>query len=395
MSISRKLAASIRSRRREMLDFVRELIALPTENPPGSAYPQCVRLLRKRLRDLRLPLDSPTPRHCVRATYGSGTRTLYFHGHYDVVPAAARDQFLPFVRNGRLFGRGSSDMKSGLAATVYAILALCDSGVRLDGKIVLTMVPDEETAGARGTRALVESDLIDPTAIGMLTPEPTSGVIWNSSRGAVSLRVTVRGKAVHSGLSHSARNAFEGMLHVAQGLRALQTQIAPRKTRFPVRPESARHSILMLGGQCEGGTNFNVVPAQCSFTVDRRTNPEENLAAETKRILHVLDRSKRRGVDLDFEFLQQADASATPQGHPLSKALEESVSEVVGKPPRFEMCPGLLETRFYAQKGIPALAYGPGLLAVSHGPHEFVPLRNIENCALVYALTAVRLLGAS
>jgi len=59
------------------------------------------------------------------------------------------------------------------------------------------------------------------------------------------------------------------------------------------------------------------------------------------------------------------------------------------------MCPGLLETRFYAQKGIAALAYGPGLLAVSHGPHEFVPVRNIENCALVYALTAVRLLGAA
>ena len=395
MSISRKLAASIRSRRREMLDFTRELVALPTENPPGSAYPQCVRLLRKRLRELRLPLDSHAPRHCVRATYGSGPRTLYFHGHYDVVPAAAPDQFRPVVRNGRLFGRGSSDMKSGLASMVSAILALRDSGVPLDGKIVLTMVADEETAGPRGTRALDELGLIDPTAIGMLTAEPTSGVIWNSSRGAVSLRVTVHGRPVHSGLSHSVRNAFEGMLHVAQGLRALQKQIAKRRTLFPVRPESARHSILMLGGRCEGGTNFNVVPAECSYTVDRRTNPEEDLALETKRILRVLDGSKRQGVDLDFEIFQQGEASATPQDHPLSKALAESIREATGKAPRFEMCPGLLETRFYARKGIPALAYGPGLLTVSHGPHEFVPVRNIENCALAYALTAVRLLGAS
>ena len=395
MSLSRKLAASIRSRRREMLDFTRELVALPTENPPGSAYPQCFRLLRKRLRDLRLPLDSHTPRHCVQASYGNGPRILYFHGHYDVVPAAAPEQFLPVVRNGRLFGRGSSDMKSGLASMVFAILALRDSGARLDGKIVLTMVPDEETAGARGTRALLESGLIDPAAIGMLTPEPTSGVIWNSSRGAVSLRVTVRGRPVHSGLSHSARNAFEGMLHVARGLRTLQKQIANRKTRFPVRPESARHSILMLGGRCGGGTNFNVVPAECSFTVDRRTNPEENLAGEANRILRVLDRSKRQGIDLDFVIFQQGDASATPQDHPLSQTLENSIREVTRKAPRFEMCPGLLETRFYAQKGIAALAYGPGLLAVSHGPHEFVPVRNIENCALVYALTAVRLLGAA
>jgi len=377
-----------------MLDFVRELIALPTENPPGTAYLECVRFLRRRLRKLGLRLDSHTPHYCVRAHYGSGQRTLYFQGHYDVVPAAASSQFLPVMRNGRLFGRGSSDMKSGLASMVYAILALRDSGVNLDGRIILSLVPDEETAGARGTRALVEAGLIDPTAIGMLTPEPTSGVIWNSSRGAVSLRVTVRGKAIHSGLSHSVRNAFEGMLHVAQGLRALQTRIASRKTRFPVPPESARHSILMLGGRCEGGTNFNVVPAECSFTVDRRTNPEEDLALETQRMLRVLERSKRQGVDLDSEIFQQGDASATSQDHPLSKALEESVSEATGKMPRFELCPGLLETRFYAQKGIPALAYGPGLLAVSHGPHEFVPVRNIENCALVYALTAVRLLGA-
>lgn len=376
-----------------MLDFVRDLIALPTENPPGTAYRECVSLLRKRLRELRLPVDSHALHDCVRASYGSGPRTLYFHGHYDVAPAAVPRQFVPAVRNGRLFGRGSSDMKSGLASMVYAILALRDSGVRLNGKIVLTLVPDEETAGPRGTRALVEADLIDATAIGMLTPEPTGGVIWNSSRGAVSLRVTVRGKPVHAGLSHSVRNAFEGMIHVAQGLRALQTQIAPRKTRFPVRPESARHSILMMGGRCEGGTNFNVVPAECSFTVDRRTNPEENLADETRRIVRVLDRSKRQGVDLDLEIFQQGDASATLQDHPLSKALEKSIHEVTGKAPRFEMCPGLLETRFYARKGIPALAYGPGLLAVSHGPHEFVPVRNIEQCALVYALTAVRLLG--
>jgi succinyl-diaminopimelate desuccinylase len=137
MSLSRKLAAGLRSRRREMLDFVRELIALPTENPPGTAYPECVRFLRRRLRELRLPLDSHAPRHCVRASYGRGQSTLYFQGHYDVVPAAASSQFLPVVRNGRLYGRGSSDMKSGLASMLFAILALRDSGVNLDGKIIL------------------------------------------------------------------------------------------------------------------------------------------------------------------------------------------------------------------------------------------------------------------
>jgi succinyl-diaminopimelate desuccinylase len=188
---------------------------------------------------------------------------------------------------------------------------------------------------------------------------------------------------------------FEGMLHIARELRVLRAQVATRQTRFPVTPQAAKRSILMLGGRCEGGTNFNAVPAECSFTVDRRTNPEEDLEAEAGRLLRVFDRAKRQGIDMDHKFLQQGEASGIPRNHPFCKALSESVREVTGKAPRFELCPGLLETRFYAPRGIPALAYGPGLLSVSHGPLEFVPVRNIETCALVYALTAARLLGAS
>jgi len=130
------------------------------------------------------------------------------------------------------------------------------------------------------------------------------------------------------------------------------------------------------------------------LALDRRTNPEEDPAEETKGLLSVLGRFKRRGVDLDCETIQEGKPSATPQGHPFSKVLGESVREVTGKAPRFEMCPGLLETRYYAENGVPALAYGPGLLSVSYGPHEFVPLQNVESCALVYALTTVRLRGA-
>jgi acetylornithine deacetylase/succinyl-diaminopimelate desuccinylase-like protein len=72
----------------------------------------------------------------------------------------------------------------------------------------------------------------------------------------------------------------------------------------------------------------------------------------------------------------------------LGRILSRQIANITGKEAEFEMCPGLLETRFYAARGIPAFAYGPGLLTVSHGPNEFVPIRNIAQCALVYALTA-------
>jgi acetylornithine deacetylase/succinyl-diaminopimelate desuccinylase-like protein len=82
-----------------------------------------------------------------------------------------------------------------------------------------------------------------------------------------------------------------------------------------------------------------------------------------------------------------------PEDSPAGAALAQSIEDIKGRPARFEMCPGLLEIRFYAEGGIPAFAYGPGLLTVSHGPHEFVPIEAIVDCAAVYALTAARILG--
>jgi succinyl-diaminopimelate desuccinylase len=388
-----ELKASLASHRREMLELTCALISIPTENPPGNAYGDCARLLRDRLRRMGLPIDTGIPGSCVRSLYGLGKRTLCFHGHFDVVPADARKQFRPVARAGRLYGRGSSDMKSGLVAMIYAVRAIRESRIALDGRIALTFVPDEETGGARGSGLLKKHGLLDKDCTGMLTPEPTSGVVWNASRGAISLRVTLKGKPAHVGLSNSVPNPFEAMLSVAQRLRELKAEIGSRRTRFAIQPAAARNSILLLGGQCQGGTNFNVVPAGCSFTIDRRTNPEENLAAEKRRLLGILRQFKRTGMDLDVEILQEGQPSAAPEGHELSRALASSIRQVSRKAPRFEMCPGLLETRFYARPGVPALAYGPGLLRVSHGPREYVPVRNIFDCALVYALTAIKVLG--
>ena len=94
----------------------------------------------------------------------------------------------------------------------------------------------------------------------------------------------------------------------------------------------------------------------------------------------------------EIETLQHEPAAATPDGDPFAEILSRHIASVTGKETVFEMCPGLLETRFYAARGIPALAYGPGSLTVSHGPNELVPIRNIAQCALIYALTAAEML---
>lgn len=375
------LLQSVSAYRAAMLDLSCELVSIPTENPPGNHYPAAVDLLTRRLRELGFE-DTRVEGHCVLSFAGTGERTLYFSGHYDVVPAQSPSQFEPAVKGANLFGRGSSDMKSGLAAMIYAAKALRDSGQRLNGRIGLVFVPDEETAGPRGSRHLAASGLLGRNGIGMLTPEPTGGVIWNANRGAITLKITVKGKAAHVGRQHEGVNAFEGMLDVAQALRGLKREV-----------ESAQRSILLLGGRAEGGTGFNVVPDYCFFTVDRRINPEEDLEREKQRILEVLDQARAHGIQLDVEILQEGRASRVADDGPLGQALARAVEQVTGRAPQFEMCPGLLEIRFYAERGLPAFAYGPGLLTVSHGPNEFVPIDRMVQCAQVYALTAAELLA--
>ena len=410
-SIEDRIRKAVAGYRNEMSELTKELVRIPTENPPGKNYRACAEMLARRTRELGLrakvekisPPKSaraeqasrtrPEPRYWVHAAYGSGRRAVYFHAHYDVVPASHAGQFEPRERNGCIFGRGAGDMKGGLVAMMFAVRALMDLKIELHGRVELVFVPDEETGGALGTAMLARIGWIGRGAIGMLTAEPTGGVIWNASRGAISMRLVVKGKPAHVGLSFRGVNAFERMLTVARGFEKEKRRIARRRTRFHIAPEAARRSILLIGGRSEGGTNFNAVPAECSFTMDRRINPEENLSREKKRLLQIVSRLRQTGIQIETEIIQEGESASVGKTHSFARALGRAVRDVTGGAPEFEMCPGLLETRFYAARGIPALAFGPGLLSVAHGPNEFVSLREMEKCAAIYALVAARMLG--
>jgi acetylornithine deacetylase/succinyl-diaminopimelate desuccinylase-like protein len=401
-----QLDACVAALRDEMIDFTRDLMAVASENPPGSAYPECVRVIEARLRALGLPCERVPFRAAkgrrdqsgaavVLSGVGSGTRTLYFSGHYDVVPVTTPGQCTPVLEGKTLFGRGSADMKSGLASMLYAAVAVQRLRVPLDGRVALVFVPDEETGGRRGSGFLAATKRLGVNGIGMLTPEPTSGVVWNANRGAITLRVTVHGREAHVGLMHQGRNAFEDAMRVVAGLQKLARRVARRRTRFRVTPDAARRSLMLIGGRVEAGSNFNVVPGRCVFTVDRRMNPEEDFDAERDALFEVFADARRAGVSLDVETFQEGRPSGASAATPLARALGTHVRAVTGKAPQFEMCPGLLETRFYAEQGMPAYAYGPGLLSISHGPKEFVHTDRIVACAAIYARTAATVLGRS
>jgi len=380
-----EVLAWLEPRAEEMAALLEELVAIDTENPPGRGLGRCGRALKAAMERLDLApelielapsreLEEPC---VVRGVAGDGPETVYFHGHFDVVPAQSPAQFRPERRDGRIVGRGSADMKGGLVSMIYGALAARDLGL-LDGRrIVLHFVCDEETGSAAGSGHLREEELIDPRALAMVTAEPTGGVIWHACRGAITLRVTTTGREAHVGYVDQGVNAFEHMIRIAEPLTVLSHELL------------ARDSMLVVGGQAGAGAGFNAVPGSAWFSIDRRFNPEEELDMELARLTGMVSASAEAiGAQVEIEVLQAQPSGSTEASHPAALALAHCVSAVEGSEPSFEMCPGVLDTRWYSQFGIPAFGYGGGRLDVSHGPEEYIDEGAMRRCAAVYALFA-------
>ncbi len=386
-----RVARWIEARAEEMAELLGRLVAIDTENPPGRGLAVCADVLRDALDRLGLSpevmaLDAG-PRledaRIVRGQAGKGDTTVYFHGHFDVVPAQSREQFSPRRRDGQIIGRGAADMKGGLVSMCYAAAAAQQLGLLDGGRVVIHCVCDEETGSTVGSGYLREAGLIDPKALAMVTPEPTGGDVWHAARGAITLRVTVRGREAHVGQANLGVNAFEQMVRIAEPLTQLAHELLEE-----------RGSMLVVGGAAGAGANFNVVPGTAWFSVDRRFNPDEQLDEELARLTGAIEAvAGRLGADVSIDVLQAQPSAGVDRRHPVAQALARCVAAVEGAPPSFELCPGTLDTRWYAQLGIPALGYGAGRIDVSHGPDEFIDEAAMRRCAVSYALFAAEILG--
>jgi len=357
----------------DMAELLCELVTIPSENPPGVERERCAAVLCEAMDRLGLApglVDGP----CVRGSVGDGDGLAYFHGHFDVVPAQSRAQFSPRREDGRIIGRGTADMKGGLVSMLYGAAAAAALGLLSDRRVVLHCVCDEETGSTDGSGRLQSAGLIDASALAMFTPEPTGGVVWHAARGAITLRVEIAGREAHVGHVELGENAFEHMIAIAAPLATLSRELL------------AGDSMLVVGGQAGAGANFNVVPGSAWFSLDRRFNPDEDLSTEVARLVDLVQATAdARGAAVKVDVLQAQPAGVTDPSSPAAVALADVVRDVAGTAPAFEQCPGVLDTRWYSQLGIPAFAYGGGRLDVSHGPREYIEEAAMRRCAEVYA----------
>lgn len=394
--------AWIDARADDMAELLARLVACETENPPGRGLAQCAEILREEMERLGLgpeileiePAGTLEEPRVVRGTVGDGDKLVYFHGHFDVVPVQDRAQFTAVRRDGRIIGRGTADMKGGIVSMLYGAAAARELGLLGRGRIVIHLVCDEETGSAVGSGYLREHNLIDPTALAMLTAEQSNSAIWHAAKGAISVRVDVRGREAHVGQANLGVNSFLHMLKVAAPLEAYAKELSERHTRFVVGESKPAGTMVVVGGLSGGGSNFNVVPGSTWFTVDGRYNPEEDLDAELARLTNIIDEAaEKAGADVSIQVTQLTPPTSTSPTEPAAELLARCVTAVTDTPARFELCPGSLDTRWYAQLGIPAFGFGGGRLDVSHGPNEYIEEAAMQRVAAVYALYANTLLS--
>lgn len=392
-----RIRHAVDARREEMTALLVEFCAIAAENPPGTDLVPSQTWIEQTLARYGIRSESHhTSRsggdhRVIIGSIGDTGPVMYLHGHYDVVPAFTADQYVPAVRDGAVFGRGASDMKGGLVAMLIAALVHRDLGG--GGRIRLVYVPDEETGGANGSERMAEHKLIDATdCVGAIVGEPSYPDVWYAARGAFTVKVTVHGRPAHVGLHYTGDNAFERAQHVVARLFAYRDTIARHRTTLMIEPEAARESIMLIGGLATGGTNFNIVPDQFSFTIDRRPNPDEDYGRARQELLDLLAEIGKEHP-LTVEILQDVLPAHTDVAVPLVRTVQAAIRRAGNREAPLSMCPGCLETRIYSSLGIPSLAYGPGPLTQMHGPSEHVPIDNLVEAATVYAITLGEHLG--
>ncbi len=416
-----RLLAAIESRRDELVALTQQLVRIPTTNPPGEAYRECAEAIGRRLarrgfsveyvRGLGTPGDSDRyPRINVIARR-EGTRPgrcVHFNGHIDVVEAGrgwSVEPFAALVRDGRIYGRGSCDMKGGLAAAIVAVEALLDSGLPLPGALEISGTVDEESGGYGGVAYLAERGWFAPTRVQhVIIPEPLNvDRVCIGHRGVWWSEIETHGRIAHGSMPFLGDSAIRHMGAVLERLEhELLPRLATRTTVMPVVPPAARQSTLNVnsvhGGQPEGydGLPSPCVADSCRIIIDRRFLVEETLEGVKGELRELLDRlaAERPGFRYELRDLFEVLPVMADRAGPVVQATLAAVREVLGREAEVVCSPGTYDQKHIDRIGRlkDCIAYGPGILDLAHQPDEFVLIDDLVASAKVMAVAAHRLL---
>jgi acetylornithine deacetylase len=328
-----------------------------------------------------------------------GGRSLILNGHVDVVSPEPADAwtFDPWdatERDGRIYGRGSVDMKGGLAAILGAVRAIRAAGVRVRGDLHVHSVIEEEAGGGGGTLACL---LTGHVADGMIITEP--GDISVAHAGVLYFRVRVTGKTAHAGRAHTGVNAIGKMNLIYDALIALDRRRAAEH-RFELFERTVGRSCHLNIGQYRAGDWPSTVAGRAeiecriSYIPGERENDVKREVDDTIASAAAADPWLAAHPPVVEWFGWHGEAWTQDESHPLVQTVRGSVEAVTGAPASIAGKAAGMDTRFAAYVGMPALSYGPNG-ANSHGCDEYVERDSITRCAKVLATSILRWCGVA
>ncbi len=380
------------------MDYIRilkDIVAIDTTVPPGNNYKEALAWLGPLFRGVGCTtevVDIP-PEHaegregrgaliCHRRQ--AGKPRLIFYAHIDVVPAEGWAAFSPRLEEGRLYGRGSADMKGAIVSLLLGLEAVRDKPLKYDVSVMVTT--DEELSQA--SQVLYLRPFLEPVkGARFFSLDSNFGAVGIAGLGALQLDIKVKGKSVHSGLSHLGVNAVEQSQPVLQALLNLKAKVIQRKSAVPVSPDTglkcmeARLNINMI----HGGLKVNIVPDECIISIDRRLIPEENVAAAEREILGALSAVKGVAWEISRKMFIP---TVPPCDDPMVDELDKVILKVTGSHGKYgEMGSGdlghIVHSTWRGQE------FGLGVIRTEsciHGKNEFVYVKDVEDLGRIIGL---------
>ncbi len=383
---------------RGVVEFTQALVRVPSTNDParGRSEQAAADLVAAKMREWGWQPSvyeaAPGRPNVVAVVEGGGGDgpTLMFEGHTDVVTEGdlstwTVDPFGGEIRDGRLWGRGSADMKSGLAATLYATRALQLAGP-FPGRIKVCALADEEGLMLGAHHFVAEG--LGADVDGAIVAEPEAGEICAVAKGALRLRVDFTGKMAHGAMPQHGRNPIQAAGALLTGLRALERDLQERHPAHEHLGEVYVTPTVVRAGTEE---QVNVIPATASVFIDVRTIPglEHTWVAERVAALAAWD-----GIAAEVSVLVDRPPVDVPADDPVVAALAAAHRDVTGAEPVYGGVPGSTDgTVLTHWGGIPSVVYGPGGKWIAHQSDEYVEVAEIVQCTRVFAEAARRFLS--
>lgn len=372
----------------DVIHLLGQLVSIPSVNPMGRAMagPGVLEtrlgafledwFKRREIPVSRQPVLPGRDNLLARFESPGARRTLLFDVHQDTVPTDGMtiDPFEPRIDGGRLYGRGSCDIKGGMAAMMVAVARLCRERPRGAASVVLACTVDEEFTHT-GSSRLAESDLGADLAV---VAEPTLLDLVHTHKGALRWKIRTQGEACHSSTPHLGDNAIYRMGRVIAALEEYAGVLA-RSTPDPILGPPS-----LSVGRIEGGQSVNVVPDWCEIEIDRRLIPGEEPVAALENVRAFL--AERLGglerVELGRPWINMP--ALAPRLHDWAAPLQNAVKKSTGREPAIVGVPYGTDAGPLGASGLACVVFGPGDIAQAHTKDEWVDIDQVRQAADAY-----------